>query len=668
MTCEERRAILLGPVWMAGLGPRKRAESIGGSRKTRAVALIELRVFLDWQASQEPSVSQASATDTKEQVRQATDIVDLIGSSLALRREGRQYRGLCPWHDDSRPSLQVNPERQSWKCWVCDIGGDVFSFVMKRDGLSFPEAVEMLADRAGIAHHRSGDTKHHSNKKRFYDVAAWAESLFHTTLVDDPIGAPGLEYLQQRAISLDTIKQFRLGFSPNDWTWLIRRAQKESIDINDLATIGLVGVSQRTGKSYDRFKGRVLFSIRDPQGRPIATGGRVLPAWEAENPAKYINSPETPLFSKSNSLYAIDIAKDFRPASGETRAILVTEGYTDCIIAHQYGFDNCVACLGTALNQNHVQLLSRYADQVTLVLDGDTAGHAASDRALNYFLSGGLDLRILTLPENLDPCDYLQSHGREAFVREINCAPDALEHKIRMATGGTPLEIGTHQASHALESIIETIAQAPSLQKGGDSEYKLREDSTLARISREFQVPEASVRSRLLELRLIRENQQVRSRQSLTSSDHSVLTINDSWEQELIEILLQEPEAVLKSAESIQPEQLGDLTAQQIYSTAIGFAKEGTTPDFSCLILAFDDPAMKHLLVTLDERGRDRGGSDLAKQLPDILSSIQARQIKNKQQHLTASIKGKQLGEDQKLEALTEIIANEKKRHQHPPY
>ena len=146
------------------------------------------------------------------------------------------------------------------------------------------------------------------------------------------------------------------------------------------------------------------------------------------------------------------------------------------------------------------------------------------------------------------------------------------------------------------------------------------------------------------------------------------LTINDSWEQELLEILLQEPEAVLKCAESIQPEQLRDSTAQQIYSTAIGFAKEGITPDFSCLIISFDDPAMKHLLVTLDERGRDRGGSDLAKQLPDILASIQARQTKKKQQHLAASIKGKQLGEDQKLEALTQIIADEKKRHKNPPY
>ncbi len=612
-------------------------------------------------------MSQASATDTKEQVRQATDIVELIGSSLTLRREGRQYRGLCPWHDDSRPSLQVNPERQSWKCWVCDIGGDVFSFVMKRDGLSFPEALELLADRAGIAHLRSGGSQHQTNKKRLFDVAAWAESLFHRTLLNDRLAAPARDYLAQRAISDETIEQFQLGFSPNDWSWLVRKAQHDSVDTKDLATIGLLGISQKTGKPYDRFKGRVLFSIRDPQGRPIATGGRILPEWAEENPAKYINSPETPLFSKSHSLYALDSAKDNRPPQGESRSIIVTEGYTDCIIAHQYGFKNCVACLGTALNQDHVQLLSRYADRVILVLDGDHAGHAAADRALGHFLSGGLDLRILTLPDNMDPCDFLQQNGHNAFSLQLQEAPDAIEHKIRMATGGSMPEVGSHQAAEALEQIIETIAQAPSLRKGGDSENKLREDSTLSRISRDFAVPETSIRSRLLELRSARENRGVFNSRPPAPAATPAATIADAWEQELLEILIQEPEAVLKSAESIAPDALDDAVAKHIYETAIAFAQQGTTPDFSCLITAYDDPAMKHILVNLDERGRARGGSDLVKHLPDVLASLHNRKTKHRQQHLAAAIKGKHLGEEEKLEALSEILAQEKKRHQTPP-
>ena len=613
-------------------------------------------------------MSQASATDTKEQVRQATDIVELIGASLTLRREGRQYKGLCPWHDDSRPSLQINPERQSWKCWVCDIGGDVFSFVMKRDGLTFPEALELLADRAGIAHRRSGGSQQQSNKKRLFDIAAWAESLFHHTLLDDPVAAPARDYLTQRAISQDTIEQFHLGFSPNDWSWLVRKAQHDAVDIKDLTAIGLLGVSQKTGKPYDRFKGRVLFSIRDPQGRPIATGGRILPEWAKENPAKYINSPETPLFSKSHSLYALDLAKDARSKQGEERSIIVTEGYTDCIIAHQYGFKNCVACLGTALNQDHVQLLSRYADRVILVLDGDQAGHAAADRALGHFLTGGLDLRILTLPDNSDPCDFLQQHGRDAFTRHLHEAPDAIEHKIQMETGGSLPQVGSYRAAEALEEIIGTIAQAPSLRKGGDSEHKLREDSILSRISRDFAVPEDSVRSRLRELRAARETQaNYFPPQPSASDSNPAASIQDSWAQELLEILIQEPEAVLKSAESLSPQDLEDAVARHIYETAISYARQGTTPDFARMITAYDDPAMKHILVMLDERGRERGGSDLVKQLPDVIASLQKRKTKHRQQHLAAAIKGKQLGEEEKLEALSQILAQEKKRHQAPP-
>jgi len=614
-------------------------------------------------------VSQASAFDVKEQVRQATDIVDLIGASLTLRREGRQYRGTCPWHDDTRPSLQVNPERQSWKCWVCDIGGDIFSFVMKRDGLTFPEALEFLADRAGVTHQRHGNAKHHNQKKQLYRVAAWAEEVYHRTLLEDPAGAPARDYLQERKMSDEMIRRFRLGFAPDDWSWLLRKAERDSIPINELSALGLVATSSRTGKPYDRFKGRVLFSIRDAQQRPIAMGGRILPQWAEQNPAKYINSPESPLFSKSQSLYALDIAKDHKTPSGETRSMIVMEGYTDCLAAHEYGFTNCVACLGTALTEQHVQLLSRYADRITLVLDGDAAGLAAADRALNLFLSGGLELRILSLPKGLDPCDYLQESGQEAFADLLRTAPDALEHKINITTRGKTPKIGTHQAATALEDILATMARAPSLQKGGDTKHKLREEAILARIARDFHVPDDSIRTRLRELRS--QNEGVRS-STATQIDQIAhdqpIQIRDPWEQELLEILLQEPEAVLKCTESVSPDELRDPVAQLIYRQAVALAEEGTTPDFSQLITAFDNPSMKNLLATLDDRGLARGGSELAKQLPDLLASFHARTEQSAQRDRITTMRGGEIAEERKLEMLTEIIANEKKRYGRPPH
>ena len=237
-------------------------------------------------------MSSTSSLDTKEQVRQATDIVDLIGQYLTLRREGRSYKALCPWHDDTNPSLQINPERQSWKCWVCDIGGDVFSFIMQREGITFPEAISMLAERAGIELKSfPGAQSAAAGKKSLYEVAAWAENEFHRCLTTDPIGDAARTYLQQRGITKESIEQFHLGFAPNEWDWLLRRANADGISISNLIKIGLLATSSRTGRQYDRFKGRVLFSIRDTQHRPIAMGGRILPEYEDEKAAKYINSP-----------------------------------------------------------------------------------------------------------------------------------------------------------------------------------------------------------------------------------------------------------------------------------------------------------------------------------------------------------------------------------------
>ncbi len=336
-------------------------------------------------------VTFRSSSDDKERIRQAIDIVDLVGSYTSLRRQGRNYVALCPWHDDSRPSLQVNPERQSFKCWVCNIGGDVFSFLMKMENVEFGEAVAMLAERAGIqltpydprrggspvpgdvaGEPPSASARDPDVKRVLYQAAAWAEQLFHECLLRDPEAEPARQYLRDRGISDESIRHFHLGYSPDSWDWLIKQSLRtKKFSHGVLERIGLLGRKQVGGGHYDRFKGRVLFSIRDVQGRPVGIGGRVLPGQAATNPAKYVNSPESPLFSKSNLLYGLDLARN---AITKTRTAVVTEGYTDCIIARQAGFENVLAVLGTALGERHIKLLKRFADRVVLVLDGDEAG------------------------------------------------------------------------------------------------------------------------------------------------------------------------------------------------------------------------------------------------------------------------------------------------------
>jgi DNA primase len=605
-------------------------------------------------------VSTTSTADSKEQVRQATDIVELVGQYLTLSREGRNYKALCPWHDDTNPSLHVNPERQSWKCWVCDIGGDVFSFIMHREGITFPEALAMLADRAGIPLKPTSSSRLAADsKKNLYDVAAWAEAELHRCLTSDPLGEPARNYLQQRGVTAESIRHFHLGFAPNEWDWLVRRAKDSEISLSNLIKIGLLATSSRTGRHYDRFKGRVLFSIRDTQNRPIAMGGRILPEFEDQKTAKYINTPETPLFSKSNQLYGLDLARDTISARNKIRHAIVMEGYTDCVIAHQFGFHESLAVLGTALGDRHVRLLSRYADRVTLVLDGDAAGKKRANEILNLFIAGQLDLRVLTLPDGLDPCDFILQRGADAFREQLDVALDALDHKLRVATEGVQMDSGSHEANRALEEILATLAQAPPLRTGGQIETKLREDQFLARLAREFHVPEETVRGRMVALR-----KSARRFAPQRGGDplNAPLRINDPWERELMEIILQEPEAISRVVESIGPDPLADPVCRQIFSRLCELSSAGESPDFGRLVLEFDDPAMKNLLVQLDEGGRDRGGSDLAKQLPDLLLSFQLRNEKRNHQQTTAALKEKRFDEQREVEILQDLVEQQRSR------
>lgn len=436
-------------------------------------------------------------SDAKEQVKRAIDIVDLVGESVPLRREGRAYKGLCPWHDDSRPSLHVNPERQTFRCFVCNIGGDIFTFVEKRENVTFREALGMLAERAGVKLAAgSGTAQGDADERRtLFQAMAWAEEQYHQCFLRSPEAEAARDYVRSRGISDESVARFRLGFAPQQWDWLLKRARGTQFTPAILQTVGLLRSRQQGGGFYDWFRGRVLFSIRDLQGRPIALGGRVLPGAGDAEVAKYINSPETPIFSKSQTLYGLDLAKD---AVARGRTVMVMEGYTDCLIAQQCGLTNAVAVLGTALNERHIRVLRRFADRVLLVLDGDDAGRRRADEILELFVAAQLDLRILTLPDDLDPADFLLAQGKEAFERLLSGSVDALEHKLRMVTEGLDASSGLDAVHHAQEEMLRTLAKAP---RPSDQGACLREDQIMSRLAHRFRVAELVLRERLANLR-----------------------------------------------------------------------------------------------------------------------------------------------------------------------
>jgi DNA primase len=608
-------------------------------------------------------VSSGSSYDTKEQVRRAIDIVDLVGSYLQLRREGRAYKALCPWHHDTRPSLQVNPERQSYKCWVCDIGGDVFSFVMKIEGITFPEALTMLAEKAGIK--LSGPSGNDrggvggDEKKLLYDAMKWAEEQFHRCLSTTPAAEPARRYLAERGITTDSVERYKLGYAPDEWGWLLGQAKNTRFTPKLLEKVGLVAPKPNGPGHYDRFKGRVLFSIRDAQGRPVAFGGRVLPGAGGENAAKYINSPETPLYSKSGLLYGLDAARD---AIAKVRTALVMEGYTDCLIAQQCGFAHAVAACGTALGERHLQLLRRYADRIVLVLDGDEAGRRRTDQLLELFIAEQVDLRILTLPDELDPCDFLRTRGAAAFQALLEQAVDALEHKFRVATAGFTAASDTHAANRALEDVLSTLAKAPRLRDGTSSAVRLKEDQVLQRLAARFAVAEERLRSRLTALRRPSRASTLGTASRVDAqeppADRPQLV---ALERELLEIVIQTPGVVTRVRRELSPQEAVSPACQRILSTCYSLSEAGIDPGFDRLILEFDEPEWKNLLVDLEDKGRAKGSGETAR-LDAVLNEFRWRREDQELRHLRSAVVQGQVDERQGLAALQQSIQSVRSR------
>jgi len=616
----------------------------------------------------EDPVSLRSSLDSKDRVKQAIDIVELVGRHISLRRQGRNYVGLCPWHDDTRPSLQVNPERQSFKCWVCDIGGDVFTFVMKMDGVTFPEALAMLAERAGIPLKpgRSEPRAPGSLEKRdLYGVMAWAEGQYHQCLLHDPEAEPARRYLQERGITAASIEGFHLGFAPNRWDWILRRTQSGGPGSKALEAVGILARSPEGDRVYDRFRGRVLFPIRDVQGRPIALGGRVLPESGATSPAKYINSPETTLFRKNEQLYGLDVAQN---AMRKGRTAMVMEGYTDCIVAHQFGFTNAVAVLGTALGERHVQVLKRFADRIVLVLDGDEAGQRRTNEVLELFVSQSVDLRIVTLPEGLDPCDFLLKRGADA-LRELlqSGAVDALEHAFRAFTRGVDPQRDVHASSQALERLIGVVAKAPRLRPDTTPEDRFREEKILQRLAASFRVPEADVRERLTAVRRSSARRAgpatPREARPAATSVAGLTRAVDRCEREVLELLVYFPACLAQARAALPPEAFTPGPGREIYEAFCSLSDAGTEPTFERLMLEFDEPAIQSLLVELDETGAAKKTADPKALFEELLKTYRTIQTARQHPAQAGMLREGGLDESQEIDLLRTILLNERARH-----
>lgn len=414
---------------------------------------------------------------------QATDIVDLISQTVALKRAGKDFKGLCPFHNEKTPSFNVSPGKQFYYCYGCKAGGNAVDFVMARDRVPFVDALRTLAERAHIPIPQFQGTSEKAGERRVLQEAqSAAASLFQLLLNHDSIGKVARDYLVKRGFTQATVQQFQIGYAADSWDTLLRHPLMAKFTPEQLLAAGLVKKRTQGEGFYDTFRNRLMFPIRDEQGRVIAFGGRVMPG--SEDPAKYLNSPETPLFSKSRCAFGLDLA---RQKIVESRMVAVVEGYTDTIMAHQYGASNVVSVLGTALTPQHVSLLRRFADRIVLLFDPDTAGDLAVDRAVELFLTQPIEVSIATLPAGLDPDEYLLQHGAEAFQKLLaEDSIDALSYKWKQLQGRflSSKDDLTGQQK-AVEHYLTLLADARSL---GPID-PLRWGSALTRVSRLTEIP-----------------------------------------------------------------------------------------------------------------------------------------------------------------------------------
>ncbi|MFZ3062375.1 MAG: DNA primase [Actinomycetota bacterium] len=536
-----------------------------------------------------------------EAVRERADLVEIISQHVQLKKAGRLFKGLCPFHQEKTPSFFVDPDKQLYHCFACGEGGNAYTFLMKMENLEFPEAVRTLAGRVGYSlkfEETSAEKKALLSKQaRLYNLNLLTQR-FYQQILQAPEGKKALTYLSNRGYTPETIKTFMLGYAPDKWDALLTYALKNGYKKEELLAAGLVIKSQQeSGRVFDRFRGRIIFPILDIQGRAIGFGGRVL----GEEMPKYMNSPETPIYHKSRVLYALNWARSEVTIKEEA---IIVEGYTDVISLHQHGIRNAVATLGTALTAEHLRLISRFARRVTLVFDADVAGKMAAERGLafvpEFYLSSEyrtildlvekkeLDMMVAVLPKGSDPADFVSKQGQADFEKLVSGASPLVDFCISSVLASHNLSI-ISERQRAASQIVDIIARLPSpvaqeaYLKTSAEKLAVSYESLMAEFNRK-----AQARGRLGQ-----RGFESRGKGAVESSVSSRKDPGERVEREVLQVILQFGE--------FSENFLGKLTGEH-----------------------FTSPIYKNLFLTLKDEF-DREGKIDSKKLPESIGNEEVK-------------------------------------------
>ena len=574
-----------------------------------------------------------------EEVRQNSDIVNIISQYVSLKRSGRNFFGLCPFHNEKSPSFSVSPDKQIFHCFGCGVGGNVFTFVSKIEGINFKETVQMLAERANIVLpviETNEDNKKEELKAKVYKVNEFAAEYYHQNLYK-PTAKPAQEYVKKRKLNNETLKEYKIGYS-GKFDELYKALKKEGFGEQEILESGLVNKNEN-GTYIDRYRNRLMFPICDTRNRVIAFGGRVLD----DSKPKYINSPENVVYSKSRNLFGLNVAK-----KGNTQKMLIVEGYMDTISLHQRGITNVVAPLGTAFTQQQGWLLRRNTEQIILSFDADGAGQTAIMRSLEILQNMGCDIRILQMDGAKDPDEYIIKYGVARFNKLIENAISLIEFKVKILKKDLNLD-NTNDKIKFLNQIAKIISQLDN---------PMEREIYIDKIAKEYNISKNSIQAQIDKLvyasskggKILEKAKPVITKIQLNKSSEISESIKKR-ENTIISLLLEgEVEIYEKIKEKIKPEDFQDTVNRKIIEEIY---KEFEKQNFNSnsIIDLFDDEIQSHITMIM---AYDYEITDKNKAIEDIILNYEKEKLNERKMQILEML-DKENNEEQKKELEKEL-------------
>ncbi|MGM0500982.1 MAG: DNA primase [Bacillota bacterium] len=580
-------------------------------------------------------MSQLYNDDFIEKVRFSNDIIDVVSEYTNLKKSGKSYKGLCPFHDENTPSFNVSSDQQLYYCFGCGVGGNIFNFIMEVEGLTFTEAIEFLADRANIDLPQQTNSqarqKKVSQRKKLLKIHKLATQFYNYLLLESKLGQEAYDYLLSRGFDEETIEKFQLGFAPDRWQGLYKFLNDKGYSDQILVKSGLVLPRKNKDGYYDRFRNRVMFTIFDHRHQAIGFGGRVL---SSEDQPKYLNSPQTQLFDKSKNLYGLNWAKKAMRKSGEA---IITEGYTDVITAAQYGINNVVASLGTALTSQQAKILNRYVDCVYIAYDSDVAGAKATNRGLDVLKNVGLDVRVISLENEQDPDDFIKEVGKDKFLTKKDNATSLIQFKINQTLKDKDLS----NVDDRVNVVQDLLGILDSIND------QVEKDEYLKQVSEKLQIRIGLLRSELDKYQKLKPQDRKATQRNNNNNLKQNLSFKDSKKSGyknaaagLLKMILNESNLLDKIKDRLAVDDFAEGRYKQLFSVIYDVYQSTGQLETNNLLTKIEDETVQQLLTKLavEDNDFDFGGSE-NKILEDYIKKIKGYQSGMKKEDLETKIK-----------------------------